>query len=316
MRIGEIETAIEQAPLSGHTLIQYFDHASSAAGAANSYHDQMLALYLRDLPRPFTGTWDEVRKSGKVLDRCLFPNKYDFHHFMLFGAPSSPDKPARWLVLYRDSARECFDNEEVAFLQALWKHLVRAITINLQQILRETADHTIERASAVIDSRGVVAAEDEEFTALMALEWPDTQAGVIPNRVLACLRNKAPFRGKQITMSMREKFGYLVCTISRSSLLTSLSPCEHAVAERFAAGSSYKKIAQQLDMSPYTVRNHIANVYHKLGINNKASLASQVLASHSTSACHSKSSAPSPAAVRPSLNEPGARLARGTPTTV
>jgi DNA-binding CsgD family transcriptional regulator len=256
----------------------------------------MLALYLRDLPRPFTGTWDEVRRSGKVLDRCLLPQKYDFHHFLLFGTPSSPGKPARWLILYRDETRSCFDGDEAALLQALWKHLVRAITINLQRILKETAEAAMQRASAVIDSGGMVEAQDEEFAALMALEWPDTQAGMLPSRVVAGLKNKSAYRGKRITISMRQKFGYMVCTISRSSLLTSLSPCEHAVAERFASGSSYKKVAQQLDMSPYTVRNHIAHVYHKLGINNKASLASQVLSAHSTSTYHGGSE-PSPAAL-------------------
>jgi DNA-binding CsgD family transcriptional regulator len=289
MRIGEIEIVIEPGSVSGRPLIQYIDRANTAGRVPISCHEQMLTSYLRDLPRPFTGTWDEVRNSGEVIERCLCPHKYGFHHFLLFGAASSPTKPARWVVLYRDKTQGCFDSEDGAHLQAFWKHLLRAISINLQRILGDTVEVTMRRASAVIDSRGVVEAEDEEFGALMALEWPDAQAGVLPAGVVAALKNKSTYRGKQITISMRQKFGYTVCTISRSSMLTSLSPCEHAVAGRFASGSSYKVIAQQLDMSPHTVRNHIANVYHKLGINNKASLASQVLAAHSASAFHARS---------------------------
>jgi DNA-binding CsgD family transcriptional regulator len=293
MRIGEIETAIEQDSVSSLTLIHDIDHATSAGRAPISYHEQMMTSYLRDLPRPFTGTCHEIRRSGEGLDRYRFPRKYDSHHFLLFGVPPSPEKPARWLVLYRDKTHECFDNKEADLLYALWKHLVRAITINLNRILSETAGVKMHRASALVDSRGVVEAADEEFAALMALEWPGTKAGFLPSRVVAGLKNKSSYRGKQISISMRQNIGYMVCTISRSSLLTSLSPREQAVAERFASGSSYKKIAQQLNMSPNTVRNHIANAYRKLGINDKASLASLVMRVHYTSAYHDKSE-PSP----------------------
>ena len=55
-----------------------------------------------------------------------------------------------------------------------------------------------------------------------------------------------------------------------------LSRRELTVAEHYAAGQSYKEIARELDISPATIRNHIAAIYRKLEINNKAQLVHQL----------------------------------------
>ena len=44
------------------------------------------------------------------------------------------------------------------------------------------------------------------------------------------------------------------------------------MAQHYARGQSYKEIARELDVSPSTIRNHLASIYHKLEINNKAQL--------------------------------------------
>ena len=51
-----------------------------------------------------------------------------------------------------------------------------------------------------------------------------------------------------------------------------LTKRELTVAEYYAAGESYKQSARQLEVSPATIRNHIASIYRKLEINNKAQL--------------------------------------------
>ena len=57
-----------------------------------------------------------------------------------------------------------------------------------------------------------------------------------------------------------------------SSYFGLLSEREITVAEYYSSGQSYKQIAQQLGVSPATIRNHIASIYRKLGIKNKARL--------------------------------------------
>ncbi|MEP7297886.1 MAG: LuxR C-terminal-related transcriptional regulator [Burkholderiales bacterium] len=47
---------------------------------------------------------------------------------------------------------------------------------------------------------------------------------------------------------------------------TGLSTREREVLERIAAGDSNKLIARALDISPHTVKRHVANILDKLGL--------------------------------------------------
>ncbi|MEI2299648.1 LuxR C-terminal-related transcriptional regulator [Ensifer sp. MJa1] len=52
-----------------------------------------------------------------------------------------------------------------------------------------------------------------------------------------------------------------------------LSARERAVAERFAAGLTYRQIGEALCIAPSTVRSHLAAIYGKLGVRSKIELA-------------------------------------------
>jgi ATP/maltotriose-dependent transcriptional regulator MalT len=54
---------------------------------------------------------------------------------------------------------------------------------------------------------------------------------------------------------------------ARSAL--KLSPRELAVLEALAAGQSNKEIARTLDVSPNTVKTHIANLFAKLEVSRR-----------------------------------------------
>jgi DNA-binding CsgD family transcriptional regulator len=53
----------------------------------------------------------------------------------------------------------------------------------------------------------------------------------------------------------------------------SLSSAELKVARLFARGATSAEVAEQLHLSPLTVRNHVTAIYQKLGIHSKAELA-------------------------------------------
>ena len=55
-----------------------------------------------------------------------------------------------------------------------------------------------------------------------------------------------------------------------------LSDRERAVAERFAAGMTYREISEALFIAPSTVRTHLAAIYEKLGVRNKVALARHI----------------------------------------
>ena len=51
-----------------------------------------------------------------------------------------------------------------------------------------------------------------------------------------------------------------------------LTDRERAVAERYAEGRTFRQVADDLGIAPATVRNHLAAVYRKLDVGNKAAL--------------------------------------------
>jgi len=52
----------------------------------------------------------------------------------------------------------------------------------------------------------------------------------------------------------------------------SLSVRERQIAEAYAAGNSYRKIAERLFIAPATVRTHLSTIYRKLGVSTKIEL--------------------------------------------
>jgi len=77
-----------------------------------------------------------------------------------------------------------------------------------------------------------------------------------------------------ISMSLQ---GDLLLLRARPKLAADeLTTRELEVAHRFASGSNYKTIAQQLSVSPSTVRGHLTRIYSKLNISEKASLVAEI----------------------------------------
>jgi LuxR family transcriptional regulator, maltose regulon positive regulatory protein len=55
----------------------------------------------------------------------------------------------------------------------------------------------------------------------------------------------------------------------------SISPREMEVLELIAAGESNKIIARRLDLSPHTVKRHVANILGKLGVDSRGQAAAR-----------------------------------------
>ncbi|MDX8520786.1 LuxR C-terminal-related transcriptional regulator [Mesorhizobium dulcispinae] len=64
--------------------------------------------------------------------------------------------------------------------------------------------------------------------------------------------------------------------LSSGQPLPALSERERAVAEKFAAGLTYREIGEALFIAPSTVRTHLAAIYEKLGVRSKVALAMHI----------------------------------------
>jgi LuxR family transcriptional regulator, maltose regulon positive regulatory protein len=62
-------------------------------------------------------------------------------------------------------------------------------------------------------------------------------------------------------------------TVLSSRELTVLSSREHEVLQRIAAGDSNKLIARAFELSPHTVKRHVANILDKLALQSRGQAA-------------------------------------------
>ena len=67
-------------------------------------------------------------------------------------------------------------------------------------------------------------------------------------------------------------------TPNNASSWASLSKRERAIAVRFAEGLTYQQVGEALFIAPATVRAHLAAIYRKLDVHNKAALVKLVVA--------------------------------------
>jgi two-component system nitrate/nitrite response regulator NarL len=63
----------------------------------------------------------------------------------------------------------------------------------------------------------------------------------------------------------------------RERATAELTPAQHEVYEQLLKGLSTRDIAEELDRSEFTVRNHIKAIFKKLKVNSRASLLSASL---------------------------------------
>lgn len=89
------------------------------------------------------------------------------------------------------------------------------------------------------------------------------------------LRNQAALQGGTLpTSAASASQAQTVAPASQAANpLDSLSPRELEVLQRLAAGESNKLIARAFDLSPHTVKRHVANILNKLGATSRGQAA-------------------------------------------
>lgn len=184
---------------------------------------------------------------------------------------------ANWVSLYRQDPDKQFSEDERILFEALFPHVVEALTINrLVNLDRVYATNRGRNAFvAIADRRGAIYVSDSGFETVVRSEWNDWTSRVLP-RPLAALTNTInpqTFRGARITVEVRNVGDLFFLKARPLTPIGRLSPREREVAEYFGAGRSHKRVAQLLGISPVTVRNYLQTIYGKLGVKDKAELA-------------------------------------------
>jgi len=175
--------------------------------------------------------------------------------------------------LYRTDRHARFTEPERLLVQHALPHLVEAWRgIRLRLVHHEAQPATPSgRALGICDRKGLLHTAGPDFAALMRQEWNGWCGPTIPQQWLGS--SHKTFVGRQIAASLRPINDLWLVQLRRRAPLDSLTPREIDVARRFGLGMNYQEIAVELHISPATVRNHLANIYGKLHVNNKVELA-------------------------------------------
>lgn len=180
------------------------------------------------------------------------------------------------ISLYRRDVDRPFGEEERYFQQCLMPHLSEVWRLCRMRHLSHLSQPAcaVDAHAAAADMQGVLHLIDPGFTRLLRDEWPAWRGPQLPQELSAChARGDLRHVGRLATFRLFGFDDHIMVRGRRKLPVDGLSKREREIAAHFAAGRSHKEIALALDLSPATVRNQLSIVYQKLGIDNKAALA-------------------------------------------
>lgn len=204
------------------------------------------------------------------------------HENMLVTGMVAPSGSARSLSYYRRDKDDGFKEDERQLCQALFPHMMEALTINLRIGLAQFQEigSSTRWPLAMCDCNGVILYAEPDFLALLSAHWPEIMKmsrlpATLINTLLVQRQPKYASDRVFVCIGLRQdKVVYLKARPRHT--IDSLSPRELQVAKLVAKGMKFKEIAITLQLAPATVRNHIQRIHDRLGTRSNAELAAQL----------------------------------------
>lgn len=236
-------------------------------------------------------TWEEVKhedpyanlviaNTGKTWNSKVLPK---FHHCRAYDEhwgrydakqliSTMEIDPKTGLHIFVTLARDTLDNDfsqaDMALKNVITQHLFLAARHNDMHNLRSQ-----QAPAAFVDRHGLLNAALPEFIALLTNEWGRKAKQQLPAEVTEALWTKGCYRNPRIVLNA-QRFKNRLLVRAGICAAVSLSAREQDVAWAYVKGHTHKEVARLLDISPTTVRTHIARIYQKLEVSDKAELAS------------------------------------------
>jgi DNA-binding CsgD family transcriptional regulator len=267
-----------------------FDFGAWGGGAAEDR--QVTDVVMLDQSERLFGEWMEVAAEDAYCDLALrrldhtvlFDDVPEFRrsfawneHWRRFDAENmiatimaEPiDGYVSFVGLCNADRSRNFGRRDRELKQLLMPHLSSALHLSRENMLRHASSR--DEGLAIVNSGGWVLASQPPFAALARAEWGRAGPRLPASFVEAGLDRKS-WRGRAIALRIQQLPPYYLLRATPVSPLEALTPREREVAEQFARGLSYKEVAVALHIAPATVRNHLARIYDKLGLETKSEL--------------------------------------------
>lgn len=266
---------------------------------------QLLGSFRSGLPAEYETAWESVKHDDSVtatvarvknrtvaLDADAIPpasglvrlaEGFDLRQVLSLSVDLPDQKDAFMFVsLYRGQGQRPFTPEDRSINRSLIPHLHAAWKQNLRGRLRTVEDRTQDDVhKAFVDQVGSVVQAEDGFAVSVARRWPTWRGKALPAPLRATVERARFAPGSWIgddAWAVRAVPAGLLTLIElrQASPLDRLSPRENQVAKLYAEGATHKEIARITGLTPATVRHYLREVYAKLSIDNKASLATLV----------------------------------------
>jgi DNA-binding CsgD family transcriptional regulator len=181
----------------------------------------------------------------------------------------------------REEAHQVSERERRCFA-LIGPHMMEALTITRRlavgQLARPEAGMAVH--AAIVNPAGFVHLMEPGFAALLGEEWQTTDPVFLPEVLRRALleQGRPLYVGRRMVARRASGSDPVFLRARRRLPVDDLTPRELAVGARIVAGESHKEIARVLDLSPATVRNHIASIHERLGVHANAELAAHLRA--------------------------------------
>lgn len=185
------------------------------------------------------------------------------------------------IALWRAERERPFDEAERRFMQAAFPHLIEASTRNRLAHLTGACSAGAGQvwSAALADREGVLHQADSRFASMLRQEWPDWRGPHLPPLLARALAPGGLMRhaGEHLVIRIAPLDDLWLLRVRPLAEVDRLTAREREIALLSAQGLSHKEMARLLELSPATVRNHLASACRRLGVRNKAQLAALVL---------------------------------------
>jgi DNA-binding CsgD family transcriptional regulator len=215
----------------------------------------------------------EANRSAALPQLNAFADRYGIRHIMSLILDEATSGQVFFVVAYRCAEAGAFSDVEATLFRHLLSHTVQLWHQCLQDALSRASTDGITRAAwARLDGHLMYAGP--QLCELLYARWPgwgglDLPVELVQRFASAPCTLRLPDGMLEIS-PQGEHMRLLRLPAGETAPL--LSPREQRVAHLFAAGLSYKEIAQRLALQPATVRTYLRNAYLRLGVRNKVQL--------------------------------------------
>ncbi len=258
-------------------------------------------VYLYNLPESLMASWESMKQQDRVLKGILeeapgrtvdmrefytreermaadiyqkHSRKYGIEHVITTALPDYHTGLVEAISLYRSDPDAPFSREDREIKEYVFPLMVEAFCYNQLNYMLSLSRHSHTSTLAVCDEKGWLRHAEPGFYPMLKTVWPDWSGPVLPPPFLKLISSSETSLLRYERVNFRhEKVGKLRSIFAhRRTLTRKLTKREDQIAVLFASGKSYKNIAEKLNISPATVRNHIDSVYKKLDVSNKVEL--------------------------------------------